>query len=234
MAADLTLVSTSKPWRPGAGGFCFGDDESGYFTWLCAVPRGRVSGTLFYGGKGHVVSGEGYHDHQWGNMEHNSTWDHWLWGRQDFGDYAMVVFDIGTQKKYGYQRLPMMFLEDADGNLVMEDTATPGCRFVEEYKEKLSEKMYPKTIEYEFADGGKKAKYTIAQSYELEARDPAAQLPGPMRALLKLKDLHPSTTRNFATGMLEYRDGAETIKRSGEMIYEFVYMGTTVREKMEH
>ena len=233
VAADLTLVSTSKPWRPGAGGFCFGDDESGYFTWLCAVPRGRVTGTLFYGGQEHTVSGEGYHDHQWGNMEHNSTWDHWLWGRQDFGDYAMVVFDIGTQRKYGFQRLPMMFLEDSEGNLVMEDTNDPRCRFVKEYKEKLSGKMYPKTIEYEFTDGNKKAKYVIDQSYELEARDPTAQLPAPMRALLKLKDLHPSTTRNFATGTLHYQNGMQAVKRSGEMIYEFVYMGTTVKEKME-
>ena len=137
-------TSTAKPWRPGAGGFAFGDD--GYFTWLCAVPRGTVTGTLYYDGKEHQVTGAGYHDHQWGNVKHNSTWDHWIWGRQDFGDYAILVFDIGTQKKFGYQRLPMMFLEDKDGNLVMEDLTTPKCKFVQEYKEKLSGKMYPKEI----------------------------------------------------------------------------------------
>ena len=86
VGCDLLLTSTAKPWRPGAGGFAFGDD--GYFTWLCAVPRGNVTGTLFYDGKEHQVTGAGYHDHQWGNVKHNSTWDHWIWGRQDFGDYC--------------------------------------------------------------------------------------------------------------------------------------------------
>ena len=74
-------TSTAKPWRPGAGGFVFGDD--GYFTWLCAVPRGTVTGTLYYDGKEHQVTGAGYHDHQWGNVKHNSTWDHWIWGSQE-------------------------------------------------------------------------------------------------------------------------------------------------------
>ena len=86
VGCDLLLTSTEKRWRPGAGGFAFGDD--GYFTWLCAVPRGNVTGTLFYDGKEHQVTGAGYHDHQWGNVKHNSTWDHWIWGRQDFGDYC--------------------------------------------------------------------------------------------------------------------------------------------------
>ena len=79
-----------------------------------------------------------------------------------------------------------------------------------------------------------KAKYTIEQAYELEARDPTAQLPKIMQGALKLKGLHPSTSRNFAKGTLEFHDGEQIIKRSGDMIYEFVYMGTTVREKMEN
>jgi len=232
VACDLTLTSTSKPWRPGAGGFAFGKD--GYFTWLCAVPRGNVKGTLFYNNEEHQVTGTGYHDHQWGNVKHNFTWDHWIWGRQDFGDYAILVFDIGTQKKFGYHRLPMMFLEDKDGNLVMEDLTTPKCKFIEEYKEKISNKIYPKKIEYVFSYKEMVAKYTIEQSYELESRDPTKQLPKILGIILKLKRLHPSTSRNFAKGTLELFNGKDTIKRSGDMIYEFVYMGTTVKEKMEN
>ena len=233
VGADLFLTSTSKPWRPGAGGFTFGADEKGYFTWLCAVPRGTVKGTLFYDGKEHPVIGVGYHDHQWGNMAHNKTWDHWLWGRQDFGDYAILVFDICTQKKFGHKRLSMMFLEDDKGTLVMEDLKNPRCKFLKEYKEKLSGKMYPKVIEYQFADKYKKMKYTIKHTSELEARDPTSQLPKVLQALLKLKGLHPSTSRNFAKGSMEYTDGCKTINRKGDMIYEFVYMGTTVKDLME-
>lgn len=234
VGADLILVSTAKPWRPGAGGFCFGNDEKGYFTWLCAVPRGNVRGTLFYNGKEHQVTGTGYHDHQWGNMKHNSTWDHWIWGRQDFGDYAVLVFDIGTQKSFGNKRLSMMFLQDKEGNIVMEDLTDPKCKFIEEYLEKVSGKMYPKVIEYKFRQGNKSMKYTISQIEELEARDAVAGLPKVMKVLLKMKGMHPSTSRNFAIGKMIYTDGVETVEREGEMIYEFVYMGLTVKEQMEN
>lgn len=185
-------------------------------------------------GKEHKVTGAGYHDHQWVNMKHNSTWDHWIWGRQDFGDYAILIFDIGTQKKYGNKRLPMMFLEDKDGNLVMEDLKDPKCKFVEEYKEKLSGKMYPKVIDYTFTQGNKITKYKISHIEELESRDPTSQLPKIMQAALKIKGLHPSTTRNFAKGKMIYTDGTNTIEREGDMIYEFVYMGITVKGQMEN
>lgn len=232
VAVDLTLTSTAQPWRPGAGGFTFGQDEAGYFTWLCAVPRGTVQGTITYDGHDHLVTGTGYHDHQWGNMAHNKTWDHWLWGRQDFGDYALLVFDIGTQKAYQHQRLPMMFLEDNAGNLIMEDLQTPGCQFIQEYREKLSGKLYPKKIKYTFTQGQKHLTYVIDQQTELESRDAFASVPALLKPLLKLKGLHPSTTRNRATGTMTFSDGTHTLTRSGDMIYEFVYMGMTVKDQM--
>lgn len=236
VGADLMLHSTSSAWRPGAGGFAFDEDEKGYFTWLCAVPRGQVTGTLFYDGESHQVTGAGYHDHQWGNMKHFSTWDHWLWGRQDFGDYTLLIFDIGTQKTFNNQRLPMMFLEDNDGNLLFENTDhAPKCQVLEEYKEKLSGKSYPKKVAYEFKQGDKTIKYVITQKEELEARDAAAEMPKPLSWVLeKAKKLHPSTTRNFAHGELIYDDGQQVIKREGDMIYEFIYMGLTAKDQMEN
>ena len=232
VGCDLTLTSLAKPWRPGAGGFAF--DDGGYFTWLCTVPRGTVSGDLYYNGEHHAVTGTGYHDHQWGNVAHNKTWYHWIWGRQDFGDYAMLTFDICTQKKFGYTRLPMFFLEDKDGNLLLEQLTTPQCRIVEEYTEKLTGKKYPKEVEYTLTQGKRKLVYTIRQQYELESRDAGAQMPKALLKVLELKDLHPSTTRNFAHGKMEYTDeSGTTVAREGDMIYEFVYMGMDYRTHME-
>lgn len=232
VACDLTLTSTSKPWRPGAEGIAF--DDGGYFTWLCAVPSGKVNGTLWYDGQEHEVTGTGYHDHQWGNVAHNRTWNHWIWGRQDFGDYTLVVFDICAQKKFGYARLPMFFLEDAQGNLLMEQLTVPDCEILQEYTDKVSGKAYPKKLRYTFVQGKKRLVYAIEQQRELESRDAGAQLPSLMLKLMELKGLHPSTTRNFARGTMEYFDGTGTgIRREGDMIYEFVYMGTEYRSHME-
>lgn len=232
VGCDLTLTSLAKPWRPGAGGFAF--DDGGYFTWLCAVPRGTVCGDLYYNGEHHTVTGAGYHDHQWGNVAHNKTWYHWIWGRQDFGDYAMLTFDICTQKKFGYTRLPMFFLEDKDGNLLLEQLTTPKCRIVEEYTEKLTGKKYPKEVAYTLMQGKRKLVYTIRQQEELESRDAGAQMPKALLKVLELKDLHPSTTRNFAHGKMTYTDeSGKTVTREGDMIYEFVYMGMNYRAHME-
>lgn len=56
-----------------------------------------------------------------------------------------------------------------------------------------------------------------------------------MQAALRQRDLQPSTTRNVGEGTLVLEDGGTArVERSGELIYEFVYMGTTVRSKMEH
>ena len=232
VGCDLTLTSLAKPWRPGAGGFAF--EGGGYFTWLCAVPRGTVCGDLYYNGEHHTVTGAGYHDHQWGNVAHNKTWYHWIWGRQDFGDYAMLTFDICTQKKFGYTRLPMFFLEDKDGNLLLEQLTTPKCRIVEEYTEKLTGKKYPKEVAYTLMQGKRKLVYTIRQQEELESRDAGAQMPKVLLKVLELKDLHPSTTRNFAHGKMTYTDeSGKTVTREGDMIYEFVYMGMNYRAHME-
>lgn len=232
VGCDLTLTSLSKPWRPGAGGFAF--DDGGYFTWLCAVPRGTVRGDLYYNGEHHAVTGAGYHDHQWGNVEHNRTWYHWIWGRQDFGDYALLVFDICTQKKFGYTRLPMFFLEDKEGNVVLEQLTEPRCRILSEYTDEVSGKTYPKAIEYTLGQGGRRLTYTIEQVCELESRDAAARLPKPLLKALELKDMHPSTTRNFAHGAMTYTDeSGHAISRAGDMIYEFVYMGMDYRPHME-
>lgn len=232
VGCDLTLKSTSKSWRPGAGGFRF--EDGGYFTWLCAVPSGKVSGTLHYGGQDHRVTGTGYHDHQWGNVAHNKTWYHWLWGRQNFGDYTMLVFDICTQKKFGYFRMPMFFLEDQDGKVLFEQLTSPKCKILEEYVDPLSHKKYPKRIEYTLRQGEQTISYTIQQEAELENRDAGGQLPQPLIKLMELKDLHPSTTRNFATGTIKYNNGKKTITRTGKMIYEFVYMGLNYRPHMEN
>ena len=101
-------------------------------------------------------------------MAHNKTWYHWIWGRQDFGDYALLVFDICTQKKFGYTRMPMFSLEDKDGNFLLEQLTTPKCRIVSEYTEKLTGRKYPKEVEYTLTQGKRKLVYTIQQQYELE------------------------------------------------------------------
>ena len=234
VGANLKLTNLGKPWRPGAGNYEFNNNKSGYFTWLCVVPKGKVEGTITVDGKERQVTGFGYHDHQWGNMSHLFTWNHWLWSRQSFDDYTILVFDIVTNAKYGHKRFPMMFLQDKDGNVICEDLNAPKTEVIEEYVEKLSQKKYPKVKKYTFENDGKKVEYTLSVVNELESRDAFTMAPKIAQLLFKIKKVHPSTARYYAKGDMKIIDGNQIIERSGNLIYEFVYMSSSYREFVEN
>lgn len=96
LGADLTLTSTATPFRPGSGYLGFGDDDELFFTWLCAVPRGNVVGTITVDSETREVTGTGYHDHQWSNIDPLRAWNTWLWARQNFGDYSIPAFSTSS------------------------------------------------------------------------------------------------------------------------------------------
>lgn len=118
LAADLTFSGLVPPWRPGAGKGFYGDLEH-YFAWLPAIPYGSVEGTLTYDGQTHAVSGNGYHDHNWGNVALPSVMDHWYWGRAHVGDYTLIFVEQIAAKKYGSIRMPVFLL--AKGEQVLVD-----------------------------------------------------------------------------------------------------------------
>lgn len=235
---DLTLESQSSPWRPGTGYYDFGPDKKGnptYFTWLPVVPKGKVHGTVSYQGKTVEVSGSGYHDHQWGNIEQTLAFNSWLWGRQNFGDYTMLVFDLITSKDYGYQRLPMMFLQDKDGHVLFDNfkTETVSCKVLEEYQQEGSGKNYPKKTRYIFTDGTKRLEYALDVKQEIERKNFYAEAPFPAKLIFNIKGMRPSYAREVAVGTVKFEDGENVIERSGEMIYEFPFLSTSYREHME-
>ena len=167
LGADLKLVSKGKPWRPGTSYFSFGDKEEKYFTWLCVVPKGEITGTITIKGESRTVKGFGYHDHQWGNIMHMFAWNQWIWARQNFGDYNLVLFDLVTNRSFGYKHYPLCFLQDKDGNIVFENTEGTKIEVLEEYFEKETKKNYPKQFKYTFENAGKQIQYSIKVKEEI-------------------------------------------------------------------
>lgn len=124
VGADLTVTSRATPFRPGTACFGFGDHDEEEFTWLSAVPKADVTGTLVVDGRSRPVHGRGYHDHQWGTTSYLTLWNHWLWARQGFEDYTILVFDMVTSAPYGFQRFPICFVQDAEGRIVHQRPTT--------------------------------------------------------------------------------------------------------------
>lgn len=230
LGADLDLHSTSKPYRPGTAYWGFGDNDENRYTWLCSVPKGSVSGTLTVNGQTRSVEGPGYHDHQWGTNVYMTLWNNWVWARQGFDDYSLLVFDMVTSKKYDYKRFPVVFLQDAEGDVVFEDTKDVKVDILEEYQDEKSGKTYPSKIHYTFQSGDKTLEYTLTQKTILDNIVPAKDMPMPVRIMFKTMGLQPSYARYQAQGDLTLTQPGKTkLKRSGELIYEFMYPGVSYR-----
>lgn len=232
IGADLHLNSTSTPWRPGSGYYNFGNDL--YFTWLCVVPTGKLSGTLTYNGKTVTVNGTGYHDHQWGDINTFVTYNNWLWARQNFSDYTILNFDIVTSRDYNYQRLPMTFIQDKKGNLIFENFDPKNVKYevFEEYEQEDTGKLFPKDSQYTWEKDDIKVQYRLKVTKEIGLEKLYADAPEPVQKQFDALDLYPGYARDAAIGELTITTDGKTIKDSGELIYEFPSVGKEYKPYM--
>ena len=229
LAVDLHLRSTSKPYRPGTAYFEFGDK---YFTWLCGVPAGEVAGTIKVKGLEVKVHGTGYHDHQWGNGTYWTLWNHWVWARQAFDDYTLLVFDFVTAGDYGYERVPIAFVQDKAGNLVFESHDQVDCEVLDTFVEdQASDKEYPAHLHYVFHDGDKTLEYDLKQTQILD-RVGMKSMPMVARMIVKKMKMDVSYCRFLADGKLTLTGPVGEVKRDGELIFEFMYPGTDFKAHM--
>ena len=230
--ADLKLVSCSKPYRPGTAYFNFGSPDK-FYTWFCAVPKAEVSGTITFGGKTCEVIGKGYHDHQWGNVQFLTEWNNWLWARQSFDDYSMIVFDMVSTAKTGFSRFPIVFVQDKDGNIVFENTENVSCEVLESYcDDKASGKEYPKSLRYVFENSGDKVIYTLKEKKVIESQG-LRTISFVRKLAVKAMGLNPSYSRYLADGAMSLMTGGKTVNRSGELIYEFMFPGDSFAGHLE-
>lgn len=230
LGADLKLHSLSKSYRPGTSYIEFGSPDK-YYTWFCVVPKGELTGTLTIEGKTFQVHGYGYHDHQWGNVSIVKVWNNWVWARQSFDDYSMLVFDMVSSESTEFTRFPIAFIQDKDGNVVFENTENVQCQVLEEYYDDVSEKIYPKKIHYVFENGGKKADYTLQVGKIIE-NDGKNNLPLAIKLATRAMKMESSYTRYSGTGSLILTEGDQKVERSGSLIYEFMYPGKSYQGHM--
>lgn len=228
---DVTLKSQSSPWRGETGYIGFEKNDEKYFTWLCVVPRGQVTGTLTIDGKPRTVAGSGYHDHQWGNTTQFEFLNHWLWSRQSTDNYSITVFDFIMNEHYEYRRVPLVFVQDRDGNVIFQSTDHVECRIREEFKQEASGTNFPKVTEYTFRDGNKTLSYRLEVKQELDGRYMYRQTPFFMRGLFK--GTKPKYGRYLARGSFELEQDGTEVHDEGDLIYEFAYVGEEYRKHME-
>lgn len=224
LGCDLKLHSLSSPYRPGSAYFGFNDDDH-YYTWLCVVPRGELTGTLTINGKRQTVHGRGYHDHQWGSVNFHEVFNNWVWARQNYEDYSLLVFDMVAREEYGRKRFPIVFLQDNEGNLLFDSTEGVSCQVLDQFNDaEGSGKDYPSEIQYRFEKNGKVLDYHLKMTESIENMG-VRNMGFGRQLMVKLMKLTLSYIRFTGVGTMDFNDGTQTTHRENSLIYEFMYPG---------
>lgn len=107
LGMNLVLKRLVPSFRAATGIVSAGDK---YFAWLNAVPYGKVIGTVTVDGKKINVKGDGYHDHNWGNVQISDLLDSWWWGRGSVGDRRIVTYDMHGKKSVGGSTIDLYYI----------------------------------------------------------------------------------------------------------------------------
>lgn len=232
VGVDLHYHALVEPYRAGGTSvIALGENEEYYYTDQ-SVPRCEVTGTVTADGRTWQVSGQGYHDHQWMNITPFAAWHHWLWGRFYTENYTAVIYDFITTEKFGFTRIPIFGILDRSGKVIFDNKADVEAR-VTTYHDDQTDKDYPKASHYVFGDGGKTVEFDVEWSQIIEVRDMYGAtskdhygLAGDkQRAAYDAMGIKPSYMRYYANGSLSITEDGTTVSESGDMIYEFNYMG---------
>lgn len=184
LGADLVFTGLVPPWRPGAGKWYYDEGLTRYFAWLSSIPYGQVTGTITYDGHTRSVSGTGYHDHNWSNVDLNRVLSHWYWGRAHLGDYTTIFVEMVATKAYGNQKVPVFML--AKGDQILLGGAEPLTLQTSEYTQHDSGKTYPRRLEYRWQTESETVHLTLRQPQLIEAISMLFSLPAWKRRLARL------------------------------------------------
>ncbi|MBQ9853264.1 MAG: hypothetical protein IJO69_04260 [Ruminiclostridium sp.] len=222
ISIDLTLESTVTPWRPGTA--YMGKDDGNFFTWLCAVPRGSVSGSITCGGKRVPVQGVGYHDHQWGTSENYQFWNRWFWGRQQTGEYTVLLFDLVSARDTDHVQFPLFCVQDGKGNVLIDNVVrTDDVAITVEgtRPQQGSGKLLPDVSRYCFKQGDMEAVYTLKSGEEFVYTNHYDLTPEEIKVYYDELGVYPTFSRFRANGHLVLKRGGDVIADfSGDMHYE--------------
>ncbi len=179
--ARLRLDNRVGAWRPGSGIVHFGDR---FFAWFPAVPYGRVSGKLYYGGRWHSVSGSGYHDHNWGTVRLQDALSQWYWGRAHIGNYTLIFSKMFTTKRFGDRRLYVFFL--AEGRKILIGTNRVDVFKTENWRLHPEGREYPADIRIFSRGVSGGVEVSINNPRLIESMSLIAGLPPVIRAVVRL------------------------------------------------
>jgi len=210
---ELSLRSIVPPFRPQDGIL---KTEKEYFGWLAGVPYGKVKGRISIKGKDRIISGSGYHDHNWGNTPLQKLFKGWTWFRGHVDGYTIIAAELNVIDKKGGYDIPILFIGDSSGHLVKmygnDDIYTKKFRLIKD--------LYPKKNEPQFRDikffTGNNDLVSITSDNVIDNTPIFKRMgiPTPIRWVFDLSKVDPFYTR-FRSSLLFKTQNDEIKKGSG-------------------
>jgi Hydroxyneurosporene synthase (CrtC). len=229
VTADVELTGSVPSWRPETGYMMFGD-QGMYFAWLPSVPRGDVKADIVMNGGHTHYTGNGYHDHNWGNVPMISLIHDWYWGRAKIGDYTLISSYITAEETYGYHKFPIYMLVDANGKLY--DNAE--CLTFEASDVEIDEatrKPHYNHVIYDYEDKSENVRFRISYNRQntIAANKLINQLPEEARPIIESTGFDGAYIRFTGDVTLEkYENGVLVETASDNALWEMMYFGKTI------
>jgi hypothetical protein len=217
---DLQFDSTVQSWRPGTGTIYFDAEKKKHFSWFVAAPRAFVNGTLTVNGTTFNVTGTGYHDHNWGNIQLFSEISEWYWGRIYTDNLTLIYADIVTADRYGQAAIvPTMLALDKAIVLDSGRTVVKPSGFVFDNK---TGNTYPLSLAISFNDSSATGDVAMDLSSLTDSRDLTEGKSWIEQSLAKLFVGHPAYYRFLSNAKGTINANGTVYGIDEEVIHELV------------
>jgi hypothetical protein len=222
-----TMTSIIPMWRPKTGHWLFGDQGEKFFAWFVAQPSADLQAVLSIDGETRELTGNGYHDHNWGNIEMNRLMNHWYWCRANIGPYTVISCDIISEKEYDYTRLPVMMiakegviLDDKEENTIVERLDTEyhpvTKKFIDNKLTFIQNSDHQTSYRIEY-----KREHDLVASSLLDNMGISA----PKKLAAKVMRLNPTYIRCIGTVTLTVEDNGQQTVFEREGLWEQMFFG---------
>lgn len=219
-----TMKSILPMWRPKTGYMYFGEKQEDFFAWFVAQPSAKLEAVLTLNGERRELVGNGYHDHNWGNVEMNKVINHWYWCRANVGPYTVISCDIIAEKKYGYKRSPIIMIAK-DGEILEDQEEHTKIERKDTINHPFTKKIMDNKLKFT-QSSGQNTSYQIEyhRKDDLVASSLLAgmKLSLPLKIAIKVLKINPTYVRCIGTVTL-------TVNKNGE---EEVYEQEALWEQM--
>jgi hypothetical protein len=226
----VSLDATLRPWRPDTGYLVFGEKRDLEFSWLPAVPEGRVSGYYEVDGLRSDATGVGYHDHNWGNVGMTTIINDWYWARGQAGPYSVIASYITSHEKYDFAEIPIFMLAK-DGEIVADRAEYVRFTASDVYIDPKTRKPIAGVTEYSYDDGRERFVVRFARRRDLVAATFVEQMSGWRKLAARLIRFDGAYLRFVGDLTIERWSGSTLVESfADEAIWEVMYFGHPRRD----